>query len=117
MTDDVQMMTYADAADALGVKVDSVKRRARNRRWRREKGNDGLVRIGVPTEILSRAVRDNPADDPSDNPADILRLEKKVSALETEVSMLREREMDLKAERDVWRSFSERSWWQRIIHR
>lgn len=43
MSDDVRMMTYVDAAEVLGVKVDSIKRRARNRRWKREKGNDGLV--------------------------------------------------------------------------
>lgn len=116
MSDDVKMMTYADAADALGVQVDSVKRRARNRRWHKEKGNDGLIRIGVPVDILNLSERDNPPDYPPESPpddaGDRLRLEKQVSALEVEVRLLRERETDLKADRDSWRAMAERRrWW------
>lgn len=112
MSDDIKLMTYADAAVALGVKVESVKRRARNRRWRREKGNDGLMRIGVPVAILENAKGDNPQDSPPDHTGDIIRLEKLVSALETEVSMLREREIDLKADRDAWKhQAAKRRWW------
>lgn len=112
MSDDIKMMTYVDAAEALGVKVDSVKRRARNRRWKREKGNDGLVRIGVPVEILTLSERDNPPDHPPDDVGDRVRLEKQVSALEVEVRLLRERETDLKADRDSWRAMAERRrWW------
>jgi hypothetical protein len=108
---DVRMLSYADAAKALGIKVDSVKRRARNRRWKREAGNDGTVRIGVPLDALPSA------DNPADNPRDIVRLEKMVSALEAEVRMLRETQDELRADRDAWRNMSQRSWWQRIIGR
>ena len=112
MSDDVKMMTYVEAADVLGVKVDSVKRRARNRGWKRIKGNDGLVRIGVPVTILENAQGDNPQDTPPDHTRDIIRLEKLVSALETEVSMLREREIDMKADRDAWKhQAAKRRWW------
>lgn len=113
MSDDVKMMTYADAAHLLGVKLDSVKRRARNRRWKREKGNDGLVRIGVPVELLVQPVTDNPPDDTPADTGDILRLEKLVSALETEVKLLREYQSDLIQDRDEWRSMAQkrRSWW------
>lgn len=114
------MMTYAEAAAALGVKVDSVKRRARNRHWKRELGNDGLVRIAVPAAILATSLDsppDNPQDAPRDDPGDILRLERMVSALETEVRMLRETQGDLRAERDVWRELAQRRWWHGLIQR
>lgn len=110
------MMTYAEAATALGVQIDSIKRRARNRRWKREKGNDGLVRIAVPLELL-KAVKEDippviPDDDPPEISPDMIRLEKEVSALQVEVRLLREREADLKADRDSWRAMAERRrWW------
>lgn len=116
MDDDVRMMTYADAAAAFRVQVDSIKRRARNRRWKREKGNDGLVRVGIPLDALVMAEviqgADIPTDIPRAVPADILRLEKDVSALQTEVRLLREREVDLLADRDAWRAAAQRRrWW------
>lgn len=106
-------MTYADAAKILGVKVDSIKRRARNRGWKRLKGNDGLVRIGVPIEILTSSEMDNPPDRPSDDTADTVRLEKQVSALEVEVKMLRERQGELIEDRDAWKAMAQRrrNWW------
>jgi hypothetical protein len=112
VSDDIKMMTYADAAKILGVKVDSVKRRARNRGWKRLKGNDGLVRIGVPVEIFTLSERDNPPDRPSDDTGDRVRLEKEVSVLETEVRMLRERQVDLLQDRDHWRTMAQRPWWR-----
>ena len=106
-------MTYVEAAGVLGVKVDSVKRRARNRGWKRIKGNDGLVRIGVPVEILAVSESDDPPDPPPDNAGDVLRLEKQVSVLETEVRMLRERQDDLAQDRDQWRNMAQKRirWW------
>jgi hypothetical protein len=116
MDDDVQMMTYADAAKALRVQVDSIKRRARNRRWRREKGNDGLIRVGIPLDALAATVAifpDSPGDMSPAVPRDMIRLEKEVSSLQTEVRFLREREADLKADRDAWKAVAERrrTWW------
>lgn len=114
--DDVQMMTYAEAATALGVQIDSIKRRARNRRWKREKGNDGLVRIAVPLDLLTAEKADIlpviPDDAYPETTPDMIRLEKEVSALQVEVRLLRERETDLKADRDSWRAMAERRrWW------
>lgn len=68
--------------------------------------------IGVPIELLSHPARDNPPDDTPADTGDILRLEKLVSALETEVSMLRERQDDIAADRDHWRTLAQRKWWQ-----
>lgn len=121
MGDDVRLMTYAEAASVLRVKVDSVKRRARNRRWHREIGNDGLTRIAVPLSALPDDPPDVPADVLTDSPPDIsgdvLRLEKQVSALESEVRMLRESQDDLRADRDAWRDLANRRWWHGFIRR
>ena len=77
------------------------------------KGNDGLVRIGVPVEILAVSESDDPPDPPPDNAGDVLRLEKQVSVLETEVRMLRERQDDLAQDRDQWRNMAQKRirWW------
>lgn len=106
------MLTYADAAKLLGIKADSVARRARNRRWKRELGNDGLVRVGVP---LSAIPLDIPPDIPPDVSLDIRASEAEhlamIAALETEVRLLRENAEDLRQDRDAWRRLAERRWW------
>jgi hypothetical protein len=79
-------MTYADAADRLGIKLDSVKRRARARRWNRRTRNDGAVEICIPPDALPEPRPDNPdAIRPSDPPSNLL-----LEALE----MLRKTEAD-----------------------
>jgi len=114
MTDQTRMMTYAEAARILGIKVESVMRRARNRKWHKELGNDGLARIAVP---LSAIPPDNPsvlpADDPPEPPKDDPALSARIASLETEVRMLREGMVDLKADRDAWRDQAQqrRRWW------
>ncbi|MFU1608658.1 hypothetical protein ACM25O_20420 [Sulfitobacter pontiacus] len=115
MSDDTQMMTYADAAKKLGIKVDSVRRRARNRGWHRIRGNDGLTLVAVPVSLIP----DNPKDISEDINRDVRRdipdndLAIANAVLETENRMLRDAVEDLKADRDAWRQMAERrrSWW------
>ena len=45
-------LTYTEAAGKLGIKLDSVKRRVRARKWPRMTGNDGIVRIQIPHDAL-----------------------------------------------------------------
>jgi hypothetical protein len=106
------MMTYAEAGRILGIKPESVTRRARNRRWHKQLGNDGVMLVGVPLSVLPPdnppdILPDNPED--SDNP-DTLAL---VMSLETEVRVLREVIDDLRADRDAWRdqAITRRRWW------
>ncbi len=47
-------MSYQDVATALGIDVNSVRRRARRSGWRRQPGNDVTVRVLVPRTVLDR---------------------------------------------------------------
>ena len=97
-------MTYAEAGERLGIKPESVKRRARLKAWPKRIGNDGLARVQVPG---MSDPPDHPADSPPDEsppksapnpPADNTR--EKLASAETEVRLLRERVEDLTTERD-----------------
>lgn len=83
-------MTYAEAAERLGIKADSVKRRARARRWSRRTGNDGLVQICIPPEALTDIRPDNPPD----NPDHIRPLDPPEPLLLETLAMLRKAEAD-----------------------
>ena len=56
-------MTYAEAGERLGIKPESVKRRARLKVWPKRIGNDGLARVQVPGMI-------DPPGHPADSPPD-----------------------------------------------
>jgi len=112
MSDETMMLTYADAAKKLGIKVDSVRRRARNRNWKRIKGNDGLTLVGVPREIIPTDVLpDIHADNPTDKADTDLIV--KNAVLETENRMLKEANAALKVDAEAWREMAmkRRSWW------
>lgn len=46
--DGSRRMTYAELADVRGISVTSAERLVRRRRWGRQVGNDGVVRVLVP---------------------------------------------------------------------
>jgi len=69
---DIQWMSYAELASALGITLDSGKNLVRRKRWQRQSGNDGLARIGVPVEYIMKATPqaiDTPTITPIDPPA------------------------------------------------
>ena len=49
---DVVWLTYDEAAQRIGIKADSVRRRAAAKKWPRRIGNDKLARIGAPRMII-----------------------------------------------------------------
>ena len=107
MTDDVTWLTYDEAAAALGIKADSVRRRAAARKWPRRTGNDRKARVGIPRDIIPEGI---PAPTPAitpDNP-DASGLREELAEARTEVRMLRERIRDLKEDRDAWREIASR---------
>lgn len=104
-----QWLTYAEAASRLGIKIDSVKRRARSRRWPRRKSNGGLVQVAIPADALpdalldiledrrSDALPDNPPSIRADNPPPSAY---EASAQRARADALAEQVADLRAERD-----------------
>jgi hypothetical protein len=111
MSDDVVMLTYKEAAQRLGVQPDSVRRRARNRKWHRVRGNDGVTRVAIPSDVIPP---DNLPDFPGDEP-DKKEIKKdiQIAVLERENQLLRETAEDLRSDRDAWRDQAQvkRSWW------
>lgn len=101
-------LTYDAAAARLQIKPDSVRRRARARKWPRREGNDGLVLVGVPSELLPPdAPADKGADDPPGAPPGAPP-DTETAELRVENRMLRERLDELRDERDRWRDQAER---------
>lgn len=93
-------LTYDEAADRLGIKPDSVRRRARARKWPRRTGNDGKAQVGIPPDVFGA---DNPPGPPPGPPPDT-----EAAELRVENRMLRERLDELRDERDKWRDQAER---------
>ena len=90
-------LTYEEAAVRLGIKPDSVRRRARSRKWPRRTGNDGKVLVGVPTSALAPdSSGDHPPGPPPGDPGDAVR----IAELEVEVRMLKDRLADTQTDRD-----------------
>lgn len=59
-----EWLTYVEAAERLGIKTDSVKRRARARHWPRRTTNSGLVQVAIPADALPDDRPDIRTDDP-----------------------------------------------------
>lgn len=99
-------LTYDEAADRLGIKADSVRRRARARKWPRRTGNDGKAQVGVPKDILEA---DTPSGPPSGPPPGAPSApHQDTEALRVEIRMLRERLEELRNDRDNWQAQAER---------
>lgn len=116
------MLTYAEAGKVLGIKADSVARRARNRRWKRELGNDGLTRVGVPLSAIPPDISPDVSPDVSQDIPREIRVSEvehlaRIAGLEAEVRLLRENADDLRQDRDAWRRLAERRWWHGLIPR
>ena len=99
-------LTYDDAAARLGILPDSVRRRARNRKWPRRTGNDGRVLVGVPLSALPPDESgDHPPGPPPGEPGDAIR----IAELEVEVRLLRDQLSDTQADRDRLTALVERA--------
>lgn len=116
---DTELLTYRELADRLGVKLDSARRTARRKGWRREPGNDGTARVHVPIDALP-SPKDNPQDTPQDSPTDrprddlIPALEAQIEGLKELVSAERARADAAELDRDRWHEQATRSFWKRL---
>lgn len=95
--DDHIWLTYDEAAQALGIKADSVRRRAAARKWPKRPGNDRTVRVGIPRDAIPDNIPDRIHDVTPDR-TDEMRAD--LAASRAEVAGLRDRLADTQAERD-----------------
>lgn len=93
---DTVWMTYDEAGRRLGIKSDSVRRRAASRKWPKRIGNDGLARVGIPADIIPDAP---PALHP-ENPDESGSIRERLAAAESKIQGLEIRLSDTQAERD-----------------
>ena len=121
MDDDPEnWLTYDEAAERLGIKPDSVRRRAASRKWPRRQGNDGLARVRIPLSAIRTPGPDSiPAripDDPDTGFRDELEqirsqlseAREELAASRAETSGIRDRLADTQADRDHWRGLAEK---------
>jgi hypothetical protein len=66
-SDDGQWMTYAELAEARGIKLRAAVRQVQRQALRRQPGNDGKTRVWVPYDILEASPR--PEQKPSQRPS------------------------------------------------
>lgn len=97
-------MTYNEAAEAMGIKADSVRRQARLRNWPRRTGNDGRARVDIPGDRLAESSTviekiENPPPSP-DHEIRLIRAEERAEAAER-------RAADLAQDRDRWQAMAE----------
>ncbi len=99
-------MTYVEAAKHLGIKPDSVRRRAASRKWPRRQGNDGLARVCIPPDVVRKSTPDVTHERTPAIPPDASA--SKIAALEVEIREVRVQLEDIRADRDAWRAQAER---------
>jgi hypothetical protein len=108
-------MTYHEAAAALGITLESVRRTARKKRWAKLDSNDGLARVDVPDELLAERPEGGPEECPKDSlevsPEVVTVLTRHIERLEDQLAEAHKRVADrdeivtqrdaARAERDV----------------
>jgi hypothetical protein len=85
--DDLRWLSYDELGQARGISTASAIRLAFRRKWRRQDGNDGTVRVAVPVDEA------NPQGEKADSDGDGVGRDigQVVGLLETAATMLRER--------------------------
>jgi hypothetical protein len=95
MSDEIEetrWLSYAELAEARGIDRLSAVRITRNRRWQKQKGNDGTIRVAVPRNFLEAKRRVREENLPETPP----EISQKISVLETENASLREQVVELR---------------------
>lgn len=130
-----KMVTYAEAGKLLGIKTESVRRRAIARGWKRTTGNDGLARVLIPDTALNTKRKRKSASNRDQNitgdyrPEEIRNLQKslddvkeqlsaekirnsvleeRISGFEIRIEEAQARTDEIRTERDHWRDLATR---------
>lgn len=109
MADDSgEWLTYDDAAVKLGIKADSVRRRAAARKWPRRQGNDGKARVLVPSGAIPDVTPDIQDAITPDNPApSVVEMQARLLIAEARLEDARNALSEMRLERDRWRDQAE----------
>jgi len=115
---DTVAVTYRELAERLGIKLESARKTAQRKRWRRSMANDGTARVHVPLEALII-----PETVPTDVPGTgAPALEARISALEALLDEVRSTNAalqatneDLRSDRDRWHDLATRPWWKWLV--
>ncbi len=111
MADDTasdRWMTYADAAQALGMTSESLRQRARREHWRKMLGNDGRALVLVSADTARNPIT-LPADDTATTQGDAAAVQPETqSDTDRVITALRERIADLDARATELRADIER---------
>jgi hypothetical protein len=122
MQADTVRLTYAEAAARLGCLEKSVATRAKRRGWKREKGNDGLMRVHIPRDSIPDSKGDSiPDSGPTVREVELIgqinALEAKLEAERATVHRLEQDKAEA-AQREAWMreqieqlQNKQRSWW------
>ena len=122
---EIVWMTYREAGDRLGIKTDSVRRRAASRKWERRPGNDGKTRVGIPAHVIPDNTREVTPDNPDTSPditpdsisVELAEARADVARLEGQADGLRQQIDDLREDRDRWHAVAtapRQSWINRL---
>jgi hypothetical protein len=99
LSTDGRWMTYGELATIRGIDRQSAVKLVRRQRWRRQEGNNGVTRVFVPSDQLTRARyrdegRAEAADEPGDEAQDTAAFETALATIRaahaSEISVLRD---------------------------
>jgi hypothetical protein len=93
---DTVWMTYDEAGRRLGIKSDSVRRRAASRKWPKRMGNDRLARVGIPASVIPDAIPDVMDENPDESGS----IKERLASAESKIQGLQARLSDTQSERD-----------------
>jgi DNA primase len=115
MTTD-RWMTYAEAAQALGMTTESVRQRARREHWRKQLGNDGKAQILVPADTDRAPPGDTADEPPASRP--VKRPEPDTAVLQARITEMEIRGAELRAdlERERAERIQERDRAERLVN-
>lgn len=122
MTDDRIWLTYADAAQKLGISIDSVRRRARKEHWGKRKNNLGKLTVSVPIkqeDKTEQKTSHQTEQETGQGPHNYNHeLQKKIAILEVQLKAEENRANTAEADRDAWKNQAQllaRPWWKKLI--
>ena len=110
---EIVWMTYREAGDRLGIKTDSVRRRAASRKWQRRPGNDGKARVGIPADVIPdntpAPIPDNSPDiTPDSISIELAEARAEIAGLRMKVESMELRLQEVASDRDAWRVMAQK---------